>query len=91
MAKFTAKISIENGIMKLNFDGDRFLLATSGQTRSRSSGELDPGKHIVQWVVQGEPGTFYTLDITSPDDAITSIRKMIKPIGADYGAFSFDI
>ena len=91
MSTFTAKILIDSGLMKLNFNGDRFLLISSGQTRSRSQQNLQKGKHVVQWYVQGQPGTFYTLDITSPTNAVTSIKKMIKPIGKDYGSFSFDI
>ncbi|MBL7733290.1 MAG: hypothetical protein JNM88_19135 [Chitinophagaceae bacterium] len=91
MATFTAKISIDAGFIKLNFNGDRFLLANAGQSRSRSEQNLKKGKHVVQWFVEGQPGTFYTLDITSPTSAITSIKKMIKPIGKDYGSFSFDI
>jgi hypothetical protein len=90
MPTFTAKISIANGVMKLNFDGDRFLLAKSGETRSRSI-QIGNGKHVIQWYVQGQPGTSYTLDITSPNSAATSIKKTIKPIGKDYGSFSFDI
>lgn len=91
METFTAKISIEDGIMKLNFDGDRFLLIKSGETRSRSMENIATGKHVVQWYVVGKPGTSYTLDITSPASVITSIKKVIKPIGKDYGSFSFDI
>jgi len=91
MPTFTAKISVDNGIMKLNLDGDRFLLIKSGETKSKSLQNLSPGKHVVQWYVEGVAGTFYTLDITSPDSATTSIKKTIKPIGKDYGSFSFDI
>lgn len=91
MATFTANISIVSGIMKVNFDGDRFLLISGGQNRSRSQQNLTKGKHVVQWYVEGQPGTAYTLDVTSPASVITSITKTIKPIGKDYGSFSFDI
>ncbi len=90
MPKFTAKTSIDSGIMKLNFDGDRFLLVKSGESRGRSV-QIGNGKHVVQWYVQGQPGTSYTLEITSPKSAEASIKKTIKPIGKDYGSFSFDI
>ena len=91
METFTTIISIEDGIMKLNFDGDKYLLAKGGETRSRSMQNIPQGKHVVQWYVVGQPGTSYTLDITSPPSAATSIKKVIKPIGKDYGSFSFDI
>ncbi len=90
MAEFTASISIEAGMMKLILNGVNFLLVNDGQTKQRTR-NLGAGKHVVQWYVSGEPGTSYTLNISSPDSATTSITKKIKPIGKDYGSFSFDI
>lgn len=91
MATFKAKISIQAGFMKLNFDGDRFLLAKDGETRSRSIDNIGNGKHVVQWYVDGVPGTTYTLEISEPASAAAVVTKTIKPIGKDYGSFSFDI
>lgn len=90
MADFTASISIEAGMMKLILNGVNFLIVEDGEKKERTR-NLGAGKHVVQWYVVGQPGTSYTLDITSPDSATTSITKKIKPVGKDYGSFSFDI
>lgn len=90
METFTATISIDDGMMKLILNGIAFLVVKPGESKNRSR-NLQPGKHVVQWYVEGRPGTNYTLDIISPGTATVSIKKIIKPIGKDYGAFSFDI
>lgn len=90
MATFKASLSIDDGIMKLIVNGKTFLLVKSGETKNKST-DLGPGKHVVQWYVEGAPGTFYTLEISAPESAVVSIKKVIKPIGKDYGSFSFDL
>ena len=76
--------------MKLMLNAKSFLLVKTDESKNQSK-NLQPGKHVVQWYVEGRPGSEYTLDITSPESATVSIKKVIKPIGKDYGAFSFDI
>lgn len=35
----------------------------------RTSGDLPPGKHVLQWFLLGNPGETYTVAIDGPDEA----------------------
>jgi hypothetical protein len=85
MPTFSTSTSIQNGLLQLKLNGRNFLV-NSGR---RSANIQAESHYVVQWFVRGVPGSDYSIEITSPHNAVISITRRLRDTGIDYGGFSF--
>ncbi len=75
---FAADIDLEGS---LHFDAS-----------GKATQEVSPGRHHLVWIVFGDPGTPYTVDILTPDEAKFHLSTTIRTTsGKEIGQQPFNV
>lgn len=85
MTKLIASTFAGAGKLLLYLDDQ--LIIRNAETVSK---ELDEGQtYVVQWFVEGVPGSAFTISISSPREAQFQLTRQVGNSGKEYGGFHF--
>lgn len=85
MPQLAISTSIESGQMVVKLNGKTVVRNNASVTIELASGEL----FVLQWFVEGTPGSDYNITITSPLNARINRTRTIDETRRDFGGFDF--
>lgn len=85
MAKLVVSTFVGSGGLWLFLD-DKLILQNSDTMTIALNGD---DEHVVHWFVKGQPGSSYSITISSPREAEFQLTRCVGKGGKDYGAFQF--
>jgi hypothetical protein len=94
MAKLRASIYVERGELTLLLNSQK-IMHTDGVRNcdgDSAQGDLTSGsEYVLQWFAEGDPGTSFSITISSPREAEFHLKKTIGATGKEFGGFPFMI
>lgn len=85
MGKLVASTFIGNGALWLYLDNELIMQNSDSTTIELREGE----EYIVHWFVKGQPGSSFSITISSPRDAQFQLTRVVVVSGKDCGEFRF--
>jgi hypothetical protein len=87
MATLRASIYAEQGNLTLLLNAKVILTATGTYEVELAKG----AEYVIQWFADGQPGSSYSITLSSPPEAEFQLTRVLGETGKDFGGTRFRI